>query len=90
MFTSADVIETAEIISLLLQQNSLQVNLQTHYGNTPFQMACTDGKYQSVLLLIQDPRTDINMFNNWGINPLMCSVHHGRTQIVKRSRRIQT
>ena len=71
-----------ELAEILLQNKTINVNLQNNYGVSPFLRACWD-KYESVHLMIQDPRVDIILSNKWGWSPLMYACYNGNTNVVQ-------
>ena len=73
-----------EIIEILLKNNNINVNLQdTISGWSTFSSACRSNGHESVLLMIQDPRVDINMANDYGMSPLLMACYMGRTTTVQ-------
>ena len=39
--------------------------------------------YECVLIMVQDPRVDVNLANKYGISPLMIVCYNGHTKIVQ-------
>ena len=70
-----------EITEILLQNKKINVNLQDIDGYSPFSAACANS-YECSLLMVQDPRVDINLAND-GISPLMKACRYGYTKTVQ-------
>ena len=71
-----------EIIKILLENHHINVNLQDYSEDSPFLRACSWNKYESVFLLIQDARVDVNLpGNDW--SPLMWACWGGKTRVVQ-------
>ena len=67
-----------EIISLLLTQYpNINPNLQHIGGSTPFHVACTRNSIESVKLLLNDERIDINIKNTYGFTGLTYAADRG-------------
>ena len=72
-----------EITEILLQNKKINVNLQDIDGYSPFSAACANS-YECSLLMVQDPRVDINLANNNdGWSPLMIACRYGYTKTVQ-------
>ena len=67
-----------EIISLLLTQYpNINPNLQKDDGSTPFHHACNNNNLESVKLLLNDERIDINIKRNLDATGLMRAAGNG-------------
>ena len=52
-------------------------------GDSPFYAACRNNSYECSLIMLKDPRVDINLANTRGISPLMWACYFGNTKIVQ-------
>ena len=57
--------------------------MQDTYGWSPLYVACANNRYESVLIMLQDARVDINMASNKGWSPLMRACYTGYTKTVQ-------
>ena len=72
-----------EIVQILLQHKTINVNLQNTIENTPFLCACFRGGYENVMTMVQDARVNINLDDDCGCSPLIWACLYGHTKIVK-------
>ena len=72
-----------EILLLLLTQYpNINPNLQDNDGSTPFYLACINNSVESVKLLLNDERVDINLKDNSGHTGLMLAAYWGHIAII--------
>ena len=73
----------SDIVALLLQQPSINVNLRTFVGYTALNMACMVGRTKIVRQLLLSPGIDPGIPNDLGRTPLMEASFRGHTGCVK-------
>ena len=71
-----------DIIALLLQQPSIDVNLRTFVGYTALNMACMVGRTKIVRQLLSFPGVDPDLSNDLGRTPLMEASFRGHSPCV--------
>ena len=71
-----------DIIALLLQQPSIDVNLRTFVGYTALNMACMLGRTMIVRQLLSFPGVDPDLSNDLGRTPLMEASFRGHSRCV--------
>lgn len=74
-----------DLVELLLDTEDINVNLpQGSYGLTPLLRAVIAGRENTVGLLLDDRRVDVNLKNQFGRTPLLRAVEEGQEKIVGR------
>lgn len=71
-----------EIMNLLLQQPTVDVNLSS-LSETPLFIAVKNDNLEAINLLLQHPNVDINITNKSKSTPLFEAVKNGNVEIVK-------
>ena len=73
-----------EIVRLLLAHPTINVNLQTSDGYTPFSLCCYSGSVSMVRVLLKDPRVDIILPDDEnGCSPLWWASFMGQHEVVE-------
>ncbi|KAL1117316.1 hypothetical protein AAG570_004642 [Ranatra chinensis] len=73
-----------ELLEVLVQYPTLDINIPDNEGNTPLHFAAQAGQVETVnLLLTQCPYIEIDVRNNLGFTPLMKAAIQGRTKCAK-------
>ncbi len=70
-----------DVIKILLQKTDPCIVDEFEYS--PFQYAVIQGKVDTVQVLLDDERTDVNFSGNSAFSPLECAICNGKTDIVK-------
>lgn len=73
----------ADAVWLLISQPSIDINLASGSGRSPFAMACFHGHTEVAGMLAALPATDINLADKDGTTPLLWAVDNGRQEIVE-------
>ncbi len=72
----------ATIVSKLLRQPGIDVNLGNEHGATPLYLATQWGHLEVVKQLAKDPRTNVNLAVEDGTTPLHCAAQNGQAEAV--------
>jgi len=72
-----------EIVKLFLNDNIVDINKASNYGETPFYRACRSGYIEIVKLLLNNHRVDINKANRDYWTPFYIACRKGHIEIVK-------
>ncbi|ORX77431.1 ankyrin [Anaeromyces robustus] len=73
-----------EIVSLLLKQPDIDINIRDCQGFTALMCAAEKGKEKVVKLLLQQPKINVNIQNNKGATALMLAVNFEKKEVVKQ------
>ena len=72
-----------DTIKTLLAHQQINVNIQDIKKNSAFFIASHYNHYESVFLLLQDARVDVNMCDQHGWSPFMKACYNGNTLVVQ-------
>lgn len=68
-----------ELVQLLLQDNRVDVNVKTGYGQSPLHKAVSQGEIEIAKLILANPKVDVNtVTKNDRDTPLHCAVEKSR------------
>ena len=72
------------ILSILLNHPNININITNIYGSSAIFTCCgVSSSYESLLLLLSDARTDINLTDKWGWTCLMMACYYDNIKHIK-------
>ncbi|MFO1258425.1 MAG: ankyrin repeat domain-containing protein [Gammaproteobacteria bacterium] len=72
-----------DVLQYLLSVEGINPNIRSFFGRTPLQTAVVLGNIESVRVLLEDPRTDINVHDKANLPPLSSAITLGHTDIAR-------
>jgi len=72
-----------DIVNVLLELESIQLNLINKHGETALFIACRNGHSEIVKLMLEQDSLDVNICNNYGDNPLLTACSFGHIKVVE-------
>ena len=85
-YTGVSGDEPPEYLKRLLQEENLDVNIQTSdYGDTLLHLLCETNNTELLEILVKDPRVDLHVPNGAGTTPLYCAETSDAKKILKQA-----
>lgn len=78
-----DLVNSALLLTMLLQAPTIDVNAQDMQGFTPLSLAVNHGHEVVVRALLNDDRVNLEARNSSGMTPLILAASYGRSEIVQ-------
>ena len=73
----------AEVVSLLLDQPTIDVNMVGDHNGTALHFACVRNSEAALRRLLTAPGLEMNGFYEWGYTPIMFACMHGALECVR-------
>ena len=73
----------AEVVSLLLDQPTIDVNMVGDHNGTALHFACVRNSEAALRRLLTAPGLEMNGFYGWGYTPIMFACMHGALECVR-------
>ena len=73
----------AEVVSLLLDQPTIDVNMVGDHNGTALHFACVRNSEAALRRLLTAPGLEMNGFYGFGLTPIMFAVGHGALECVR-------
>ena len=74
---------SSAVIPLLLAHPDIDVHLKNRYGQTPFYLACANGRPSCVREMLKDSRVKVTEPDKYGFTPLWWASRDGHIDIIK-------
>ena len=72
-----------EVVSLLLDQPSIEVNMVASFDETALHIACSRGNEAALRRLLSAPGLDVHVLYSRKLTPIMFAVGHGNVECVR-------
>jgi len=70
-------------VRLLLAAPGIEVNAVDKLSNTPLNLACTHNRWRTCEALLDDPRVDVDLRDQYGASPLWNALYFGHDRVLK-------
>ena len=80
---AASFYNQAEVVKVLVAHPTINVNIKSDIGHTPFSLGCRRGHVSVVRLLLKDPRVDITLEDPRGCTPLWYAAYYGEHEVIE-------